>query len=218
MKLLLIHLSDIHFRRDSDPILRRGECVADAVKNFDYEISLAVVVISGDIASTGGEGEYVLAFEFIEKLSKCLSEGLGSGVGARSVPVYCVVVPGNHDCDFSGPDKARNMVIDGVRKEKDQARDSSVVEICAGIQSSFFQFSSAVASHGKSGGMSVFDERLYYEYYFSVEGDTVRFVCCNTAWLSRKNEQQGDLFFPPFCGLGGRRSLCAIGCDISSSL
>lgn len=197
MKLLLIHLSDIHLRGDSDPILQRGKCIADAVKNFDYEINLAVVVISGDIASTGYEGEYVLASEFIEELSKCLSEGLGSGDGSRSVPVYCVVVPGNHDCYFSGSDKARNMVIDGVRKEKDQARDSSVVEICTGIQSSFFQFSSAVASQGKSSGMSVFDERLYYEYYFSVEGETVRFVCCNTAWLSRKNEQQGDLFFPP---------------------
>ena len=53
MKLLLVHLSDIHFTSDDDAITNKYHYIVDAVKNIDYSLSVCVVVVTGDIAFSG---------------------------------------------------------------------------------------------------------------------------------------------------------------------
>ena len=76
MKLLLIHLSDIHITSDDDAITKRYPQIVNAVKNLDYSLDLCVVVVTGDIAFSGTTEQYFVAFEFFEHLKQLLSQSL----------------------------------------------------------------------------------------------------------------------------------------------
>ena len=43
---------------------------------------------------------------------------------------------------------------------------------------------------------SDYDVNLSYEYSLSSGNETVKILCCNTAWLSSLKESQGRLLFP----------------------
>ncbi len=196
MKLLLVHLSDIHVRGDDDAILGRAGSIAAAVRNLDYELDAAVVAVSGDLAYAGGEGQYEAVWRFLCAISSQLSVGLRAGEGGTPVPVHVVAIPGNHDCDFSQPGGARSMVIGGVLAEPRQVEDRSVVDVCVKVQEPFF---AALEEHGTDGvgtAATDYDRRLSYEYRIAVGGETVRLLCLNTAWLSQMHEEQGKLYLP----------------------
>ena len=73
MKLLLIHLSDIHITSDDDVITGRYPQIVNAVKNLDYSLDMCVVVVTGDIAFSGTDEQYLVAYEFFENLKQSLS-------------------------------------------------------------------------------------------------------------------------------------------------
>jgi hypothetical protein len=189
-------LSDIHFKTFTDPIILRRDSIADAVKNLDYSLDLCVVAISGDIAHSGSESQYIAAWSFLEELGKRLTASLSSGRENLPVPVKFVAVPGNHDCDFQGEAFARQIVAEHIAKEPDRSLDASVVEICTQPQSQFFQFLEACAPDQTVATNSQYSSKLYYEYRFSVRDESIRFMCCNTAWLSQLHESPGKLIYP----------------------
>ncbi len=194
-KLLLLQLSDIHVKTSNDSILRRGRAIVDAIKNLDYEIDAAVILISGDLAFSGQQSQYDAVWSFIERIQTLLQQDLdarGVGSGAQ---VRTIAIPGNHDCDFSAPKKVREMLLKSVLGEGTNAIDSSVVEQCAEVESRFFGNLDR-STEGIGVPASSLDARLAYEYRIQVGQRTVRFVCFNTAWMSQRHESQGDLFFP----------------------
>lgn len=92
--MLLLHISDIHFRKSEietamDPnAYLRAELLRDAVERCTQLGSAPdAVIISGDIAFAGDAEEYHYATKWIEKL--CTS------CGAKMENVF--VIPGNHD-------------------------------------------------------------------------------------------------------------------------
>ena len=197
MRILIVHLSDVHITGSNDLVLSRSKAIIDAVKNIDYTLDCCAIVVSGDLTYAGSEDQYLLFMEFLEEISKGLQASLQSNGANNNVPVYIVTVPGNHDCTFEGAPAARDMVIEGVLKETSQVKEPSVVQACLGVQGNFFQVQKAVASNGLVDGGTGYDNRLYYEYRFTLKGQGICFLCCNTAWLSRLHETQGKLFFPP---------------------
>jgi hypothetical protein len=92
--MLLMHLSDLHFRRDVinttlDPDQRqRAALLIDATEKCG-ELGEAVqaILVSGDIAFAGHPDEYRFAEEWLEELSERCGTGLSS----------VFVCPGNHD-------------------------------------------------------------------------------------------------------------------------
>jgi 2-keto-4-pentenoate hydratase/2-oxohepta-3-ene-1,7-dioic acid hydratase in catechol pathway len=68
MRTLLMHLSDLHIQGNDDPVLGRAKAIVDATKNLDYELELAVVVVSGDLAFSGEDAQYQLAGHFIQDI------------------------------------------------------------------------------------------------------------------------------------------------------
>lgn len=186
----------MHIVDGNDTLLTRGEFIVDAVKNLDYEVNLCVLALTGDIANTGSDEEYFVAWDFLEKLSSSLSKAIPHKA-EEVVPVHFVAVPGNHDCDFHEHYGAREILTQEVLKRPGSARDSSIVEVCTKSQRGFFQLLDAIALTGRTSHITGFDARLYWEYQFSVRDENVRFLCCNTAWLSQLNEKPGALFFPP---------------------
>ncbi len=43
MKLLILHLSDLHITGSGDPVLARTDAIIAAVQNIDYAIDAAVL-------------------------------------------------------------------------------------------------------------------------------------------------------------------------------
>ncbi len=94
--LSFLHLSDIHFHKESgnpfavDEDLRNG--ILNDVKTFAEDRQLLDgILVSGDLAYSGSEKEYQIAKEWLESICKAVGRDLSY--------VYCV--PGNHDVDQS---------------------------------------------------------------------------------------------------------------------
>ena len=51
MTSLILHLSDIHFESDSDPIINRAQKIASCIYKYLPNIDSIFIVVSGDIAS-----------------------------------------------------------------------------------------------------------------------------------------------------------------------
>ena len=90
MKLAIVHLSDIHFRSQSDLCFRRREKFSNTILFARAPEEQLVFVISGDIANKGAKNEYETAYEFFSPIFITL------GITPNNV----VLIPGNHDCNF----------------------------------------------------------------------------------------------------------------------
>jgi hypothetical protein len=201
MNLMILHLSDLHIKLDTDPVLERGGKIVDAVKNLHPRPDLVLVTVTGDIAFSGREDEYALAAKFLRTICDGLRIKLADEP-KPAPPVRLILVPGNHDCEHPeeatrGLPSARHLIIAKAREDPCLARESTIVDVCTAVQASFFSLLQNEAADGRVQERGAHDERLSYEYRFNVGQESVQIVCCNTAWLSRKNEVQGELLFPP---------------------
>lgn len=179
----VIHLSDIHITDKNDKVIKKVGKIYDAIKNQLLAADKVIILITGDIANYGYEDQYSIAFEMIEKLKSDLEEYL-----ARSISV--IMVPGNHDCDFSNKNKneVRSIIINQILKEK-ELKDSTI-EICCEVQENFRTFE------------SIFNEdNIYYEdkllkiLEYNICSKKIYFVGINMSWISQKVELP-NLFFP----------------------
>jgi len=121
-KLVLLHLSDIHFRShdngDPDEDLR-NELERDAVRVINRIGHVDGVLVTGDIAFSGKAREYDMAAEWLDRLCAL--------IGCPIEDVW--VIPGNHDVnrDAIGRDQLIPLVHKDVRPDVsvDAPRDIS---------------------------------------------------------------------------------------------
>ena len=186
MKVLLIHLSDIHLR-GADGVLARAASIASAVRDRGLGVSACFIVISGDTAFSGLDEQYSAAVDFIEELKEELNAYLNNGTEVR-----IVVIPGNHDCDFGTANGVRDRLLDGVEADPEQAADDEVIKACTVVQENYRGFMDLL----DEGGHLRPRNGVYYEYLFAIGGRNILFRCYNTAWMSRRRERQGQLVFP----------------------
>ncbi len=187
MKVLLIHLSDLHLRGTDDFVLGRASDIASAVRDRDSDISACFLVVSGDTAFSGLDSQYWLALEFLLQLKEELASYLNSGTH-----VQIVVIPGNHDCNFETSNSVRDRILDGVENEPEQASDDNIIETSTAVQDDYFRFLKEL----DEGNDLKLHSKLYYEYRPTVNDHNVLFRCYNTAWMSRLHERQGRLVYP----------------------
>ena len=196
MKLLLIHLSDIHMTSEDDVVTDRYPQIVNAVKNLDYSLDLCVLVVTGDIAYSGTAEQYLIAFDFFVNIKDMLAENLSGTLEDQAVPVHLVMIPGNHDCDFSASGTLRAVAADSILKDMSKAVDSDIVETCTAVQAAFFEFLNVMEPQRRMPSSQDYDQRLSYEYTISTKDECVKILCYNTAWLSQQEESQGRLSFP----------------------
>jgi 3',5'-cyclic AMP phosphodiesterase CpdA len=94
MPSTFLHLSDIHFRKNTDTLYDasknlRDELEADAERNSKELGGIHAILVSGDIAFSGHEDEYKIAHGWLQRLC--------AKVGCPLENVW--VIPGNHDVD-----------------------------------------------------------------------------------------------------------------------
>lgn len=182
MEILLLHLSDIHFKDNTENIiLSRKEKLIDSIKNRVYNVKKIFIVVSGDIAFKGTEKEYVIAKIFFDDFLKELKE-------YTKKEISIVFVPGNHDCKIKKDDAVRKILIDDVLKNKKCMND--VVNNISSVQKSYFDFSCDY--HNNYNIIS--ENKLNTTIEFQLENNKIKFNLLNTAWISNLNKNQ--LFMP----------------------
>ena len=185
MKVLILHLSDIHLTagKETNTAFAKFPFIAKAIQNQENALAGVVVVVSGDIAYSGQEDEYAIAVEAFAQLESTLK------AATRVEEITFICVPGNHDCDLSKAGISRETLIDAIRSGKTANIDDGVISLCTCVQSAFFSFRD-VLSKPNSGNS------IYWEHQWKREDQVISFRCYNTAWISQNPEQQGALSYP----------------------
>jgi len=188
MKLLIVQLSDLHIKSADDPILERAAKIGEAARSQAHDADACLLLLTGDVAFSGEEEQYLAALELVERVKRVLETNLKRGHVFK-----IVAIPGNHDLNFaSQPSDARTVVVDTLRKRQPSKTDGSMIEVCAAPQAVFFDFRDAIDATDRPEG-----NKAYYEYFFSTAPDaTVRVRCCNTALTCMKGDRAGQLYFP----------------------
>jgi 3',5'-cyclic AMP phosphodiesterase CpdA len=188
MQIALLHLSDFHITKSADAVLTRAEAIKGAFHQTAPDAEGCIVIISGDVAFSGAQAQYDLAYAFLESLREQLLRLPPVG------KVEFVVVPGNHDCDFENESDIREFLLRDVTALRDSEihPSSDRVQALIGVQRHFFAFESRLTQSKELGP----GEKLSWAKLFKFGNYTVLCNCFNTAWLSRKKEQQSKLFFP----------------------
>lgn len=184
MTLAILHLSDIHIKEATDAILNRSKEIAACLNSYLPSATTLVILISGDIAQAGQSSEYDIAAKFVSELkSSILLE--------KKLPIEVLVSPGNHDCDFSGDQEARQAIISAIPKRTGVIPESFVA-MGTSVQANFIKFRRQISN----GALVHFDNPLWVSYLLEVEGAKVIFDLPNASWMSIRHEQQGGLLFP----------------------
>lgn len=184
MKVLLIQLSDIHFKTHTNPVLNKTDALFEAIRNELNHYEYIYLLVSGDIAFSGKKEEYLVAFDFFTRLITQLENYC-----ERRIKV--LLIPGNHDCDFSIDSKARQNQTKFVQQVGINAFDDSVIEQFTSVQNEFFEFQDILVDC-----KPFISSNLCPVYNFDVGAYQISFYCYNTSFISAINEVPGSLFFP----------------------
>lgn len=184
MTVVVLHLSDIHIRTATNPILTRGASIAAATFPSLPEASHVFIVCSGDVAYSGKREEYEAASSLFSDIKQAIR-------AENACPISFVFAPGNHDCNFDKDNGARKMLVASMERSDCQEVDDSVIEHCTSIQSEYFEFRDAL-----EGNSVVTDDKLWRTNVFEVEGKKIVFDSLNISWVSKIREDIGKIFFP----------------------
>ncbi|MDY0170400.1 MAG: metallophosphoesterase [Thermoguttaceae bacterium] len=186
MSIIIAQLGDMHFRHDDDPGFVRAPQIGAAIAaEASDDVATIVLAICGDAAHSGLPAQFRLAVRFIESIE--------SAIRSRNanISVQRVVIPGNHDCDFSGDQAARDLVLRSLTETA--IPPGSIQGIILQPLSAFFAFSQDVA--GIAQGIT-----RVSPFYNAVDvrdgAATIRIHLLNTAWMSSLHELPGSLLFP----------------------
>lgn len=189
MRLLILHLSDIHFEDGENPVIERRTSILGALRSIEFQYDACLIAVSGDVAFSGAASQYKIAELFFSTLETDIKEL----VHTRPVDVVCV--PGNHDCDFSKIEKdLHEVLITSIPSRMPTLEaNSGILSSLISLQDNFFDFESWLT---KSSGVLPLDNRLFYKRTFTVGDTLIQLNCYNTAWDSQIKEKQGQLFYP----------------------
>lgn len=180
----IIHLSDIHIENNKDRVINRGEKIFDGTKNQLLTVNQIIIVISGDIANSGYKEQYEVAFEMLAEL-KCRLENY------TQKKITVIMVPGNHDCDFSdsGKTEIRSIIIKQIIQNRD-IKDSMINE-CCNIQNNYKEFNNIFIEENNK----LYQDNLLEITEYNDESQKIYFVGINMSWISERKETP-NLFFP----------------------
>ncbi|MCB5601922.1 metallophosphoesterase family protein [Blautia hansenii] len=136
MELVLVHITDIHLENDTDYNILEGrsEYIANAINKhiIDETNTLLILCITGDIAYSGKEEQYLFASIFISDII--------AGIKKRynDLFIQIVTVPGNHDCDF---DREDSVIRESVLRDSNlDMLNGSIIKTCTTAEENYFNF------------------------------------------------------------------------------
>ncbi len=186
MAALLVQLSDIHFESESDALLDKSQQLFDAVvAEIDASVTDVAIIFSGDVTWSGTRQQFGVAEQFVRELTAYIESV------KPNVRQNLLIVPGNHDCDFSGDQGARDGLLSSATGAK--IPSPSVSSVILKPLENFFEFIDRLQA--TSGAISRANP-FFATAEISVAGDVIQFNLFNTAWMSIRREAPGTLSFP----------------------
>lgn len=200
-RMLLLHLSDIHFRKGEigtamDPNSHlRNELLRDAeaqCKAIGYAPD--AILVSGDIAYGGDDDEFLFARDWLEKLCvRC---------GTTLAAVF--VVPGNHDAVRA---IASRPIVQAIHKDIKNASTIGLEGVLRGLLTdpeTGPKLYESLAPYNKFAGQFFCDllppERTIARRDLSLNDSSIlRLSGFNSAFVSSAADKRGDLFVDPAC-------------------
>jgi molybdopterin-guanine dinucleotide biosynthesis protein len=181
--LLVVHLSDMHIREGrQNPVLSRAERLAEAISSVELDRPREILVVfSGDVAFAGTLNEYTQAETWLTRVIALLKAKV-------SEVVKLVVIPGNHDCDFSYDDAdVRKDVLEGILGDRNFT--SGRIAALTRIQQEFFAFRERMTGFA----LPVKTETLRQTFDLNFSCGPIRIEAFNTAAMSILHENPGSL-------------------------
>ena len=137
MKVLFLHLSDMHFVSEDSYTKQDCEAIAGAVGAIIVSpISMIFLVLSGDIAFSGRVQEYCEAERFIEELKTAIRQK----VTIEKEGIKVLFVPGNHDRQYP-EDRPNREFYESVLSRKKGEEFKTCIDREFSMQKNFFEFS-----------------------------------------------------------------------------
>lgn len=194
MDLIITHLTDIHFKSEADlgVLAERTDSIVGAIAEVvrKPQETLLLICVTGDIAFSGLEQEYIMAELFFDDIYEKIKTRF------ETIKFFFVFVPGNHDCDFEdGACTVRKSILCSQEVNMD---DNRTISLCTTIQQKYFEFVEKFAQ--KDIAIINKKDNIFTENTLTVEGFegySFRLHCINTAWCSKKKETKDMLFSIP---------------------
>lgn len=185
MSLRIIHFSDIHTRleKNQNTVLNRVKEIVGACTQKIAPDDEILIVVSGDIASTGKKEEYNIFNEAFSKVVRLIKKE------CNNLQVEIVCVPGNHDCEFGKLEdiELRKKNIADLVSERRTPTDDEISNYLS-VQANYRCFESSF-------GLEKYNDLVNFKD-FAFSCGSVRVYLINTAWISQINEKVDQRFFP----------------------
>ena len=181
MRVLILHLSDIHLKHDasSNPVLSRCPQIVSSIAGLITNPDYCFVVVTGDIAFSGHVFDYGLADQMLGELKQSLHSRL------PNTTVQFILVPGNHDCDLSRPNPIRDALLPtGNNPPLDE-----IVQECAKVQANYEAFANRWMLPDTTSASGYCAHRVVEQ---DTEAGVIEFRLVNSAWMSTKEEKTGN--------------------------
>lgn len=186
MKVSLVHMSDIHYKDDhTDYLDSKIDSLVGAIVNELETSSHGFLVITGDVAYSGREDELLKGGKLIDTVVETVEM-------KTQIRLKVVMIPGNHDCDFSpnsdDPDDVRSSLI---QKNKEELKQGKFIRSVIKPLKNYFDFELLYMEEGIE-----FNSPLYKKISFEIEEKKIVFNCFNTAWTSEIHEKPSQMVYP----------------------
>lgn len=199
--MLLLHISDIHFRREEignpmDPNNHlRNELKRDAEEMCQrLGKAPAAILVSGDIAFAAHADEYAFALSWLEKLA------IACGTTSESI----FVIPGNHDVVRS---KASKPMVQALHQQIKSTNPILLDNVLRGILQ---DPDSSRALYAPLDQFNLFAGQFFCDVSAPMrtiatrslklnDGSTLKLTGFNSALVSSQADEEGELFVDPAC-------------------
>ena len=179
MKILFLHLSDLHVKDRSAINTTHIKKMCQAL-NVLGESDEVVFIISGDCASSGEKNQYTIVWKLIGNIIRDFREATNF-----SKKINVIVVPGNHDMDFSSRSLTAEELNDIFKENYYDKEMASEIE----KQRHFFEYANL--------NKCFIDEGLYCEKNITFEDYTINFNLLNSGLFSLKRDEDKGLHYLP---------------------
>lgn len=187
MKILFLHLSDLHLSRPEDVAVQAVKGIAACLSPQSIgSVDRIIVLVTGDIAHSGKKMEYDSFFIF----RRLLISELRATVLDNTL-IYVYIVPGNHDIDYSYISNSDNRkYYEDFLKNQTKATSFNIDEAELKARQAFFQCSRIM--HSLDARNSLFRRNV-----IDLDGFTIEINLLNTTFFSLLHENDQGLHFLP---------------------
>lgn len=189
MRLLLVHLSDLHLDAEgNNQALLRADLVVSAALGNVPGVSHFLLIGTGDFIDKGQAEAFQWATLFLHSLEAAVRK---HSQAITYLPP--ILVPGNHDTvrpasaeDAFVASQARASLLENPTRF---TPNDVTVSLCLRQQDAFREFQATIP------GVSITTqaERLAYIQEFNLQPNAVQVVALNTAWMSESDNDQSNL-------------------------